>query len=70
MNLFLGKASRFSFDALIVYLMIRFGDEKARKRAKAYGKDIDRIMIMGIYSALAVIGGIYEIIRWLEVYAK
>lgn len=65
-NLFLGKVSRFSIDATIIFLILRFGKEKNRKRAKSFAKDTDRILVFGVYSALLAVGGIYGIIRWLE----
>lgn len=70
MNLFLGKISKFSIDAILVFLIIKFGDEKSRKRAKAFSKNTDRILLFGVYSVFTVAGGIYEIILWLEKYVQ
>ncbi len=65
-NLFYGKVSRFSIDAIMVYLFLKFGSEKARKRVKAFTKNTDRILLFGVYSILSAVGGIYAIIRWVE----
>jgi len=70
MNLFLTKVSKYSIDALLLFLIMRFGSERARKRAKSFQQDVDRILLFGIYSALSVAGGIWAIIRWIKIFAQ
>ena len=65
-NLFYGKVSMFSIDAIMVYLFLKFGSEKARKRVKAFTRNTDRILLFGVYSVLSAVGGIYAIFRWVE----
>jgi len=69
-NLFFGKISSFSIDAILLYLILKFGDEKARKRTQIFSKNVDRIMLLGVYAALTAIGGIYAIIDWFEKFGK
>ena len=65
-NLLYGKVSKFSIDALLVNLLIKFGSERIRKRARAFTKNTQRIALFGIYALLTFIGGIYAIILWLQ----
>lgn len=65
-NLLYGKVSRFSIDAILVFLFVRFGTERARKRARAFTKNVDRITLFGIYALLTFFGGVYAIIMWLQ----
>ena len=69
-NLFYGKVSKFSIDAILVFLFIKFGNERARKRAQAFTKNVDRIILFGIYALLSFFGGVYGIINWLQRIAK
>lgn len=66
MNLYWGQVSRFSIDALAVFLFIKFGSENARRKVKAFRKNVDRIFLMGIYSVFVVVGGVSQLILWLE----
>lgn len=65
-NLIFGKVSRYSIDAILVLLFLKFGNEKARKQVKAFTKNTNRILLFGLYALLTFFGGIYGIIRWLE----
>jgi len=69
-NLFYGKVSRFSIDAILVFLLIKFGNEKTRKRARAFTKNTQRIFLLGVYALLTFIGGIYGIIVWLRILSE
>ena len=69
-NLIYGKVSKYSIDALLVFLILKFGNEKARKRARAFTKDTNRILLFGVYALLTFFGGIYAIIVWLQRIAK
>lgn len=63
-NLVNKKFSKFSFDAMILALINRYGDKRTQKRAKISTRDPNRILVLGIYSLLLGIGAMYEIIRW------
>jgi hypothetical protein len=65
-NLIYGKVSRYSIDAILVLFFLKFGNEKARKRVKAFTRNTNRILVFGLYALLTFIGGIYGIMKWLE----
>ena len=68
-NLINKRFSKFAFDALILILINRLGNDRARKQAKLSAKDSTRLIAFGIYALAAGIGGIYETIRWLNIYS-
>jgi Fe2+ transport system protein B len=69
-NLFYGKISRYSIDGILVFLFLKFGTEKIRKRVKTFSKSSDRILLLGVYAVLTFVGGIYALFVWLQRIAK
>jgi hypothetical protein len=69
-NLFYRRVSKFSIDALLVFLIIRFGNENARKRARAFTTNAARIILFGVYALLSFFGAVYAITVWLQRISK
>ena len=64
-NLIKKEISKFSIDALALFLIVSFGGTKSQQRAIAYSKDGKRIFLFGVYGILGTIGGIYGIAHWI-----
>jgi len=65
-NLIKKELSKFSIDALVLFLATSFGGRKYSERARRLSRDPKRILFFGIYGILGALGGIYGIMTWIK----
>ncbi len=67
-NLFYTQISKCSIDALLVFLLTKFGSQSLKKQVTLAARDQNRVLLLGIYAVLSCFGAAYVILEWLKKY--
>lgn len=67
-NIINQDVSRFSFDAILLFLLQRIGTKRTKQNALAFPRKKANIIILGIFMLIAGLYGVQQIISWFNSY--